>query len=127
LPGCLERVVFREVRVAEHVRRDERVFLQRIVAREVSAPRVSREDDFEEPRVAHAVLNEVVDVPDAERPVRHPHGQAVDRDLHHEARRNFLELDWVVIEPLLARQSFEPGRVVEQRVGHVTSGARTVR
>jgi hypothetical protein len=89
--------------VAEHVRGDERVLLQRVVAGEIGSPWVAREHDLEESRVAHSVLHELIDVADAERPMRHPHRQAVDRDLHHEARRHLFELHGVVIEAVTLR------------------------
>ena len=59
LTALEERIVLREVRVSEHVRGHERVFLKRVVAREVGAARIAGEDDLEEPRMTHAVLNEL--------------------------------------------------------------------
>ena len=101
LAALEQRVVLREVGVAEHVRRHERVLLQRVVAGEIRAARVAGEDDLEQPRVAHAVLHELIDVADAERPVRHAHRQTIDGDFHHEARRHLLELHGVVVEAVL--------------------------
>jgi len=106
-----QRVVLREIRVAEHVGGDERVLLQRVVAREIGSARVARKHDLEQPRMPHPMLHELINVAHAERPVGHPDRQAVDRDLHHEARRHFLEVHGVVVEPVLVRQLLEPARV----------------
>src|SRR5882672_5550151 len=64
--------------------------------------------------MAHAVLDQLVDVADTERPVRHAHRQSVHRDFHHESVRDFLEVHRVVVEPgahcqlLDARQELAP-------------------
>ena len=118
LAALEQRVVLREVRVPEHVRRDERVLLQRVVAREVGAAGVAGEHHLEQPRVPHPVLHELVDVAHAERPMRHPHRQAVDRDLHHEARRHFLEVHGEVVEAARLRELLEPHRVAREGLRH---------
>jgi hypothetical protein len=60
------------------------------------------------------MLDELVDVANAERPMWHPDGQAVDGDFHHEARRYLFEMDRVVIEALIAGEDLEPGRIAMQ-------------
>jgi hypothetical protein len=60
--------------------------------------RIARVNDFENPRVPHLVLNELVDIAHTEGPVRHAHGQTVDCNLGHEARRYDLELDGIEVE-----------------------------
>ena len=100
-------VVLGEIRVPEHVGHDQRVLLQAVALGEVGAPRVAGEHDLEQPRVAHAVLDQLVDVAHAEGPVRHAHRQAVDGHFHHEAVGHFLELHGVVVEALGAGQLLE--------------------
>ena len=114
-----QRVVLREIRVAEHVCRDERVLLQRVVAREVGAAGITREHDLEEARVPHPMLDELIDVADAERPMRHAHRKPVDRDFHHEARRHLFEVHGVVVEPVAPRELLEPLRVPAEARAHV--------
>jgi len=106
LAALEQRVVLGEVGVAEHVRSDERVLLQRVVAGEIGAPGIAGEHDLEQARVAHAVLHELIDVADAERPVRHAHGKTIHGDFHHEARGHFLELHGVVVETVALRERF---------------------
>jgi hypothetical protein len=53
------------------------------------------------------MLDQLIDVAHAERPMRHADRQAVDGDLGHEAFRHHLEFDRVVLEPLRARQLFD--------------------
>jgi hypothetical protein len=50
-------------------------------------------------------------------------GQAVDRDLHHQAVGNGLELDRVIVEPGTASQCFESCQVLPPAVVHVASHA----
>jgi hypothetical protein len=50
-------------------------------------------------------------------------GQAVDRDLHHQAVGHGLEFDRVVNELLRARECFEPGKMLPPAVVHVASHA----
>ena len=54
---------------------------------QIGVARIAGEHHFEDPRVPHALAHQLVDVAHAERPVRHAHRQAVDRDLGHEAAR----------------------------------------
>jgi hypothetical protein len=65
------------------------------------------------------MLNELVDVAHTERPVRHAHRQAVDRDLGHEALGNDLELDRVILESLAARELLDARDVCAPVFGHV--------
>src|SRR5687767_2286839 len=67
--------------------------------------------------MAHVPLHQLADVAHAERPVRHPHRQPVDRGFHHEAVGDQLELDRVVLEPQFVRERFDPRRVLRKR-GH---------
>ena len=101
LAALEQRIVLREIRVAEHVRRDERVLLQRVVAGEIRAAGIAWENHLEQPRMTHPVLDQLVDVAHAERPVRHAHRQTIDGDLHHEARRHLLELHGVIVEAVV--------------------------
>src|SRR5690606_9618334 len=99
------------------------VLLKRVVAREIGAARIAGEYDLEQPRVPHAVLNQLIDVAHAERPVRHAHGQAVNGHLHHEARRHLLEVHGVVVEPAVAGELLEPARVFGKLIGHAQTSA----
>ena len=120
-----QHVVPGEVRMTEHVRRDQHVLRRAVALREIGATRIAREHDFEQPRQPHAVLDQLVDVAHAERPVRHAHRQTVDRDLGHEAFRHDLELDAVIVESLLARELLDAGNVQLPVFGHgFTSEAR---
>ncbi len=81
-----------------------------LLLREIGAARIAREHDLEQARQPHAVLDQLVDVAHAERPVRHAHRQTVDRDLGHEAFGHDLELDRVIVQPLRARQLLDAGK-----------------
>ena len=85
--------------MAEHVRRDEDVLRRAVAAGKIRMPGIARKHHLEEPRVAHAVLHELIDVAHAERPVRHAHRQAVHGDFHHEAVRHLLEVHRMEIRP----------------------------
>ena len=102
-----ELIVPREVRVAQHVRNHERVFRERIVVHQVGMARVAGKHDFEDARMAHAAADQLVHVTHAERPVRHPHRQPVDRDFHHERRRNDIEIHRVVVETEFAGERLD--------------------
>src|SRR5260370_1941260 len=52
-------------------------------------------------------LQELVDVASTEGPVRHPHRQAVDRDLGHETVRNGFENDGGPGKPMFVGEIFE--------------------
>src|SRR6202166_4923419 len=52
-------------------------------------------------------LQELIDVASAERPVRHPHRQAVDRDLGHETVGYGFENDGGPGKPVFAGEIFE--------------------
>ena len=118
LAAAKQQIVGREVGMTQHVRRHEHVLSGAIALRKVGAPGVAGEDDLEQARQSHAVLNELVDVPHAERPVRHTHGQTVDRDLGHEAFGHDFELDRVVLQPLRARELLDASDVRLPVFGH---------
>jgi hypothetical protein len=99
-----EMVVLREIGVAEHVRRDQRVFREGVRVDEVAVARVAREHHFENARVPHRLANQLVDVAHTERPVRHADRQAVNRDFGHEVVRDELEIDRVIVEPERVRK-----------------------
>ena len=109
-----ELVVLGEVGVAQDVRGDERVLRERIAVHEIGAARVAGEHDLEDLRVAHALAHELMDVAHAEGPVRHAHGQPVDGDLGHQARRRHLEVDGVVVEPKALGEGLDLGGVFLQ-------------
>src|SRR5262245_52134219 len=117
-----QHVVGGEVGVAEHVRGDQHVLRGTVALRQICAPRVAGEHDLEQSRQAHAVLDQLVDVAHAERPVRHAHRQTVDRNLGHEAFGYDFELDAVVVEPFLARELLDAGNVRLPVFGHVLLG-----
>jgi hypothetical protein len=118
-----KRVVLRKVRVPEHMRGDERVLGDRVAVHEVGMARVAGEHHLEDPRMPHALANELVDVAHAERPVRHPHRQPVDRDLGHQRRGRELEVDRVIVEPQLLRQDLQPGAVLRERFAHAAAAS----
>ncbi len=99
LAAAEHQVVAGEVGMAQHVGRDQYVLGEPVAGGQVGMARVAREHDLEQARVAHVPLYELVDVPHSERPVRHPHRQSVDRDLHHERVRNRFEFDRMEFEP----------------------------
>ena len=104
-------VVFREIGVTQHVGGDQHVLGERIGADQVGMARIAGKHHLENPRMSHAAPDQLVDVAHAERPVRHSHRQAVDRDFHHESRRHQLEVNRVVIEPELACERLDARRV----------------
>src|SRR5687767_11078926 len=107
------------------MRGDQHVLRRTIALREVSATGIARKHHFEQSRQAHAVLDQLIDVAHAERPVRHAHRQPVDRDLGHEAFGHDLELDAVVIQPLFSRELLDAGNMLLPVFGHgLTSEAR---
>jgi hypothetical protein len=109
-----QRIVLREVGVAEHMRGDQRVLGERIAVHEEGAAGVAREHDLEDLRVPHALAHQLVDIAHAERPVRHAHRQAVDRDLGHQALRRDLEVDRVVVEAEPVRERLDAPGVLRQ-------------
>ena len=110
-----QRVAAREIGVTEHVRQDQHVLRKRVAVDEVGMARIAGKHYLEDPRVAHAALNQVMDVAHAERPVRHAHRQAVHGGLHHEVLGNELEVDGVVLEALRLRQRLDLRRVFGKR------------
>ncbi len=104
LTAAEQKIVAREIRVAEHVCGDQDVFGDAVAVGEVRMTRIAGKHHLEEPRVTHAVLHELVDVAHAEGPVRHPDRQAVHRNLHHEGVRHFLEVDRIESQPGLDRE-----------------------
>ncbi len=70
--------------------------------------RIAGKYDLEEPRVSHVPLNELIDVPHPERPVRHSHRQSVDGDFHHERVGDCLEIDRMELQARARRQLFDP-------------------
>src|SRR5687768_9450286 len=53
------------------------------------------------------MLDQLIDVTNAKRPVRHADRQAVDRNLGHEAFRHHLEFDGVILQSLRTSQLFD--------------------
>ena len=98
-----------KVGMAQHMRGDQGIFGQRIVFRHVGVAGVAGEHDFEDMRVAHLLMHELVDVAHAKRPVAHAHGQAIDGDLGHEAVGHQLEVDAVEF------QAQRPGQLLDAR------------
>ena len=99
-----QHVVAREVGVTEHMRGHQHVLGNAVARREIRVPGIAGEHHLEQARVPHAVLDQLVDVAHAERPVRHAHRQAVDRDLHHEAVGHGLEVDGIEGEAGIERE-----------------------
>ncbi len=110
-----QRVPAHEVGVADDVGGDQRIFRQAVVVHQVGAARVAGEHHLEDARMAHVLVQQLVDVAQAERPVVHAHRHAVDGDLQHEILRHQLEIDRVIFQAQLAGQLFDLRRVVLQR------------
>ena len=95
LTSAEHQVVAREIGVAQHVGRHEDVFREPVARGQVGVAGIAGKHHLEEARVAHVPLDELVDVPDSERPVRHAHRQPVHGDLHHEGVGDRFELNRV--------------------------------
>ncbi len=90
--------------MAKDMRGHQDVLCKAIARSEIRVSGVAGKDDLEQPRMAHVPLNELIDVPYSERPMRHAHRQSVDRDLHHERVGDRLEVHRVEREPRSVRQ-----------------------
>jgi hypothetical protein len=117
--ACKEVVVLREIGVAKHVRGDQRVLGERVRIDEIAVARIAGEHHLEDPRVAHRLTDQLVDVAHAERPVRHADRQPVDRHLVHEVAGNELEIHRVIREPERLRQRLDALAVILQALVHV--------
>ncbi len=104
LTGREQRIVLGEIGMTQDMGHHQGVFLQGVGVGQIGAAGIARKDHLEHPRVAHAVLYQLMDIAYPERPMRHTHRQPVDRDLQHERRRHHLELHRVVIQALVTGQ-----------------------
>src|SRR5208283_1323891 len=96
-----------EVRMAEHVCGHQDVIGKAVARCEVRTTWIAGEHHFEQARVAHVPLQQLVDVAGAERPVRHAHRQSVHGYLGHEAVGHRLEDDRIPIQSEFAREFFD--------------------
>src|SRR3569833_841388 len=104
--------------MAQHVGGYENVFSEPVAGGEVCVARVAGKYHLEEARVAHVPLNELIDVANAERPVRHAHRQAVYGDLHHEGVRDSFEFNGVERKTRTGRELFYSLCIVSPVVSH---------
>ncbi len=121
LAALEQHVVLGEIRMPQHVCRHQHVLGEPVARSEIGVTRIAREHHLEQPRIAHVPLDELVDVADAERPVRHAHRQAVHGDLHHEAVRNGFEVDRVKIQARAGRKLFDAADVRLPVLAHVST------
>jgi len=100
-------IVLAEVGMAQHVGSDQYVLGLAVAVGEIGTPRIARHDHLEDVGITHAMLDQLIDVAYAERPVWHPHRQAIDCHLHHETGRHGLELDRKIIQSIFAGERFD--------------------
>ncbi len=113
-----QQVVLGEIGVTEHVRGHQYVIRQAIAGGEVGVARIARKHHLEQARIAHVPLHQLVDVACAERPVRHAHRQAIDRDLGHEAVGHRLEDHRRPVQSQPMGQLLHAGHVIAPRRRH---------
>jgi len=112
------QVVTRKVGVSQDVGRHEYVLGEAVTRCEVGVAGVAGKHHLEEAGVAHVALDQLVDVPNTERPVRHPHRQSIDSNLHHETVGDGFELDWMKFESRTCRQLLDALCITLPVVGH---------
>ena len=115
-----QQVVLAEVGVAQHVGGDQDVLGFPVGVRQIGMPRIAGDHHLEDMGMAHAVLDQLIDVAHPERPVRHAHRQAIDRHFHHEAGRHLFELHRKIVQAIGLGEGFDFDLIAQ---GTITHGA----
>ena len=91
----------------QHVGDDQRILRNAVAFGEIGTTGVAGKHDFVQPGMTHASLYHLMDIANAERPVRHAHRQPVNGDLQHETLRHLFEVQRKIIETETLAQFLE--------------------